>query len=62
MTCERCDSMRSDDAAFRVRSDILDLKVCRRCAEEARDLMLSVEPIRKEMAGPSPRKTVRTAA
>jgi hypothetical protein len=54
--------MRSDDAAFRVRSDILDLKVCRRCAEEARDLMLSVEPIRKEMAGPSPSKTVRTAA
>ncbi|HSF58668.1 MAG TPA: hypothetical protein VLD83_11385, partial [Candidatus Binatia bacterium] len=54
MACERCDSVRSGDAVFSVRSDILDLRVCRQCAEEARDLMLTVEPLRSETPVPSP--------
>jgi hypothetical protein len=56
MTCERCDSVRSDEAVFRVRSDVLDLKVCCQCAEEARELMLTVEPLRSEMPLPYPAK------
>ena len=50
MTCERCNSMSGEEAAFRVRSDIIDLKVCRRCASEAGDLALQVEPLSKNVA------------
>jgi hypothetical protein len=45
MNCERCNSMCGEEAAFRIRSDILNLKVCGQCAKEARDLYLTVEPL-----------------
>jgi hypothetical protein len=44
MKCERCLSMDGKNAEFRVRSDVIDLKVCPRCASEARALGLAVEP------------------
>lgn len=37
--------MWGDAAAFRIRSDILNLKVCGRCAKEASDLAITVEPL-----------------
>jgi len=45
MNCERCNSMWGAEAAFRIRSDILNLKVCGQCTKEASDLHLSVEPL-----------------
>jgi len=33
------------EAAFRIRSDILNLKVCGQCAKEASDLHLTAEPL-----------------
>jgi len=33
------------EAAFRIRSDILNLKVCGQCTKEASDLHLAVEPL-----------------
>jgi hypothetical protein len=45
MNCERCNSMWGDAAAFRIRSDILNLMVCGRCAKEASDLAVTVEPL-----------------
>jgi len=33
------------EAAFRIRSAILNLKVCGQCAKEASDLHLAVEPL-----------------
>jgi hypothetical protein len=45
MKCERCLSTDGKNAEFRVRSDILDLKVCPRCAVEARVLGLAIEPL-----------------
>lgn len=47
MKCERCLSMHGKNAEFRVRSSLIDLKVCPRCAGEARALALTVEPITK---------------
>jgi hypothetical protein len=44
MKCERCLSTDGKNVEFRVRSDIIDLKVCPRCAGEARALGLAVEP------------------
>jgi hypothetical protein len=44
MNCERCNSMWGDKAAFRIQSDILNLSVCGRCAKEASDLDITVEP------------------
>ncbi len=45
MNCERCNSMWGAEAAFRIRSDILNLKVCGQCAKEASNLHLTVEPL-----------------
>jgi len=45
MNCERCYSMWGEGATFRIRSDILNLKVCGQCAEEASDLQLTVDPL-----------------
>jgi len=53
--------MRGEKAAFRIRSDILDLKVCRRCALEARELRLQVEPL-PEAAVSTKRRPMRRAA
>ncbi len=62
MTCERCNSISVDEAVFRVRSDIIDLKVCCECAKEARDLRLHVKPLAKGMAAPAANKAVPAAA
>ncbi len=41
MKCQRC--CWSEDATYRVRSDIIDMKVCAACADEARGLGITVE-------------------
>ena len=41
MNCERC--CEREEATYRVRSDIIDMKVCAPCADEARRLGLPVE-------------------
>jgi hypothetical protein len=40
MNCQRCWGI--EEAAYRVRSDLIDMKVCASCAEEARRLGISV--------------------
>jgi protein-arginine kinase activator protein McsA len=40
MKCERC---LREEAKFRVRTDLIDMKVCAACAAEARRLGLAVE-------------------
>jgi hypothetical protein len=52
--------MSGEEAVFRVRSDIIDLKVCCRCATEAENLRLQVEPLSKN-ATPAA-KAVQAAA
>lgn len=46
MKCERCFS--GENAEFSVRTDIIDLKVCHKCAIGARTLGLAVEHLAKE--------------
>jgi hypothetical protein len=41
MKCQRC--LRGEEATYRVRSDVIDMKVCAACADEARRLGLAVE-------------------
>ena len=41
MKCERCCGR--EEAAYRVRSDVIDMKVCAACADEARRLGIAVE-------------------
>ena len=41
MKCERC--WRGEEAKFRVHTDVIDMKVCRACAEEARELGIAVD-------------------
>jgi hypothetical protein len=43
ITCERCFS--GEEALYHVYSDVIHVRVCKRCAEEARRLGLRVEPI-----------------
>jgi hypothetical protein len=43
MKCQRC--MRGEEATYRVRSDVIDMKVCAACADEARRLGLAVEAL-----------------
>lgn len=62
MKCERCSSMSGEEAVFRVRSDIIDLKVCCRCASEARNLGLQVKQLSKGTAAPRANKIARAAA
>lgn len=45
MNCERCNSLWGSEGVFRIRTDILDLKVCRQCAKEALALGLLVESL-----------------
>jgi hypothetical protein len=45
MKCERCLSTDGTNAEFRVRSNVIDLEVCPKCANEARKLRLAVEPL-----------------
>jgi len=41
MNCQRC--LRNEAATYRVFTDILDMKVCPACADEARKLGINVE-------------------
>jgi hypothetical protein len=52
--------MSGEEAVLRVRSDIIDLKVCRRCATEAENLGLQVEPLSKNVIPAA--KSVQAAA
>jgi hypothetical protein len=36
MNCERCLSPRGEPAEYRVSSELISMKVCRKCADEAR--------------------------
>ncbi|HEY7167714.1 MAG TPA: hypothetical protein VIB79_24365 [Candidatus Binatia bacterium] len=42
--CQRC--LSGEPALYRVSSDVIQVNVCRTCAEEARSLELKVEPLR----------------
>lgn len=44
VTCERC--LSGEPAIYWVESDVIHLRVCKACAEEARRLGLKVEPVR----------------
>jgi hypothetical protein len=46
MKCQRC--VRGEEATYRVRSDVIDMKVCAACADEARRLGLAVEVLGSE--------------
>jgi hypothetical protein len=41
MKCQRC--VRGEEATYRVHSDVIDMKVCAACADEARRLGLAVK-------------------
>jgi hypothetical protein len=41
MKCQRCCGC--EEVTYRVRSDVIDTKVCAACAEEARSLGIAVE-------------------
>jgi hypothetical protein len=41
MKCQRCCG--HEEATYRVRSDVIDMKVCAACADEARRLGIAVE-------------------
>jgi len=46
MKCQRC--FRGEEAKYRVYTDIIDMKVCSACAEEARKLGIAVEVLEGE--------------
>ena len=46
MECRRC--LTGEEATYRVYSDALDMAVCAACADEARKLGLTVEPLSQE--------------
>jgi protein-arginine kinase activator protein McsA len=41
MKCQQCLSPRGELAEYRVRSDVIDIKVCQRCAEKAQAIGLN---------------------
>ena len=43
MECQRC--LLGKEAKYRVYTDIIDMKVCTACADEARKLGIAVEPL-----------------
>jgi protein-arginine kinase activator protein McsA len=55
MKCERCDSTSGAQAVAVIRSEILNLKVCGPCAQEASDLGLVVIALDQHLADPAPR-------
>jgi hypothetical protein len=61
MNCEQCNSMWGEEAAFSIRSDIINLKVCGPCAKEARDLHLTAVPLMDVTEHPNS-KSERAAA
>jgi hypothetical protein len=48
MKCERC--WRGDEAKFRVHTDIIDMKVCAACADQARTLGIAVDVLNRREA------------
>jgi hypothetical protein len=46
MKCERC--CRREEATYRVRSDVIDMKVCGSCTNEATRLGIAVEVLGDE--------------
>jgi hypothetical protein len=46
MKCQRCP--RGEDATFRVVTDLIDMRVCTACAEEARRLGIPVHVLNGE--------------
>ena len=59
MTCQRCSGLSGDQAVAVIRSEILNLKVCSRCAKEAADLGLQIEPLEYAL---SPARSAREKA
>ena len=55
MKCQRCDSMRGGQIVALIRSEILHLKVCGPCADEAGELGLQVEVLDDLAAEATPR-------
>ncbi len=43
MHCERC--LRGEEARYRVYTDAMEIAVCAACADEARNLGITVEPL-----------------
>ena len=41
MKCERC--LRDEEATYRVHTDLIDMKVCSACADEARTLGIAAD-------------------
>lgn len=48
MNCERCQPFCRKIAEYRVRTDIMNLKVCRQCSDEARAIGLKATPLRRD--------------
>ena len=48
MKCQRCSN---GEAAYRVHSDAIDMKVCAACAEEAQRLGIAVEVLDRGAGG-----------
>jgi len=42
MKCQRCLSLRGEEATYRVFTELIDMKVCAACADEARKLRIHV--------------------
>jgi hypothetical protein len=59
MKCERC--LRDEPATYRVHTDLIDIRVCAACAEEARRLGIAVEPVDGKEENNSQRKSVSVA-
>ena len=54
MTCQRCDSMRSEQGLALIRSEILDLKACGQWAKQANDLGIRIEALDSIFAATAP--------
>jgi hypothetical protein len=46
MKCERC--LRGEEARYRVYTDAMEMAVCAACADEARNLGITVEALSRE--------------
>jgi hypothetical protein len=57
MKCQRC--VRGEEATYCVRSDVIDMKVCAVCGDEARRLGLTVEFLRDGRKGTGEKSELR---
>jgi hypothetical protein len=48
MQCQRCLSAHGEVAEYRVRTEVIDDKVCGKCADDARAIGLTVTPLSEE--------------